>query len=64
MPDVPTEAERAALVACLGDLVGYLTKPEIVEVKSLLEALARHHVQAKLGAPQGRTTDERNTTTS
>jgi hypothetical protein len=35
--------DRAALLARLFDLVDDLTDPEVVEVRSLLDAIARHH---------------------
>jgi hypothetical protein len=35
--------DRAALLVRLFDLVDDLTDPEVVEVRSLLDAIARHH---------------------
>jgi hypothetical protein len=35
--------DRAALLARMFDLVDDLTDPEAVEVRSLLDAIARHH---------------------
>jgi hypothetical protein len=36
-------ADRAALMARMAELVGVLTYPEVVELRSLLDAMARAH---------------------
>jgi hypothetical protein len=35
--------DRAALMARLADLIEHLTTPEVVELASLLDAMARRH---------------------
>jgi hypothetical protein len=40
---VTERPDRAALVAQLAALIGYLTEPEALELRSLMDALARRH---------------------
>jgi hypothetical protein len=47
MTDTTADNRRAQLLPHLADLVMALTDPEVIELASLLDALARAHGQAR-----------------